>query len=360
MGGAPAAAQEIDTEGGPLSSQLSSHTSSDVVGSSEFDSGSSVLDATVMSGAASSLSSGVPLSSGPAVVSSELADGALGSAMFEGVAGVTGSALSSGSSDASATYPDFNGAPAELLGITHRRGNLYEFEVYSPSMDRVVKNDILLPEGGLDNTEPRPTFYLMMGADGAAGGEGGGWATYSDYEEFFAGKHVQVVTPKGSVSSMQANWYKEDPATGVNQWTTYMVHELPMLVDEVFHGTGRDAIAGISMSGGPAIQLASLDTERFAAAGSYSGCPSTSGFMGQLYTYFAVMMNGGNPFRMWGLPGNPAWAEQSPVLNLDRLQNTKIFVGAAHGVPGPIDNSDRPWDRLGAPMFIESRAAGHQ
>lgn len=51
---------------------------------------------------------------------------------------------------------------------------------------------------------------------------------------------------------MQADWYHEDDATGRNKWLTYFTKELPPLMDEQFHGTGTDAIAGISMSGGPA------------------------------------------------------------------------------------------------------------
>lgn len=340
----------LDTEGGPSSDQISSGSSLSS-GSSDPNTGSTALDVATVGSAASSGSSDVPLSAGPTLGSTELAQGSLGSSMFEGSSQAAGSSMSSGSSDVTATYPDTTGPIAELRDIRHIRGNLYEFDAYSPAMDRVVTNDLLLPQGGLENTEPRPTFYLMMGADGAAGGLS--WYNSSNYEEFFQDKNVQVVTPKGSVSSMQANWYKDDPVNGRHQWTTYMVHELPKLVDEAFHGTGRDAIAGISMSGGPAIQLASFDTDRFAAAGSYSGCPSTSGIVGQIYTYISVLMNGGNPIRMWGWPGNPAWSAQSPVLNLDRLKNTALFVGAAWGVPGPIDASAGSSDRWGMPMLIE-------
>ncbi|WP_237559261.1 alpha/beta hydrolase [Corynebacterium pilosum] len=271
------------------------------------------------------------MSSGPAIAAAELVEGPLGSALFQGVPGVTGSSLSSGSSDASATFPDPDAPPAEFRDLQHLEGDVYELTVYSPSMDRLVKNDILLP-GGPENTAPRPTFYLMMGADGAAGGWS--WYNSSNYQEFFADKQVNVVTPKGSVSSMQADWYQEDPVTGSNKWSTYLTRELPVLIDDYFHGTGTDAIAGISMSGGPALAVASLDTDRFKAAASYSGCPSTSGVLGTAYAASAVTMNGGDPTKMWGLPGDEAWAAHSPVLHLDRLRDTALFVGAARAFPG--------------------------
>ncbi|WP_257159933.1 alpha/beta hydrolase [Corynebacterium cystitidis] len=325
-----------------------SSTSSDPHG--QYSSiGSSAHDASSAAAAASSLSSTVPLSAAPAITLAELAEGPLGSAMFEGMAGVTGSSLSSGSSNAAATFPDPDAPPAEFRHIRHLEGNVYEFTVYSPSMDRLVKNDILLP-GGPDNTAARPTFYLMMGADGAAGGYS--WYNSSNYQEFFADKHVNVVTPKGSVSSMQADWYEEDVATGTNKWSTYLTRELPPLVDELFHGTGRDAIAGISMSGGPALAIASLDSQRFKAAGSYSGCPSTTGVLGLSYAWSGVTMNGADPTKMWGLPGDEAWAAHSPVLHIEALRDTAVFVGSAQGVPGEIDAAPLS-SRINAQMGIE-------
>ncbi|WP_342319631.1 alpha/beta hydrolase-fold protein [Corynebacterium mayonis] len=179
-----------------------------------------------------SVFSQVPLLAVPALLLAILGRGIFGSSLYQGV-GVVGSSLSLNTSAAISMS-------SQVL----------------PSMGREVKNDILLP-GGTDSTEPRPTFYLMMGADGAGGGFT--WHNSSDYESFFATKHVNVVTPKGSISSMQADWYREDPKTGLNKWLTYMTKELPPLIDATFHGTSRDAIAGISMSGGPAISIAGFD-----------------------------------------------------------------------------------------------------
>ena len=297
--------------------------------------GSSVVDSSSVLSSGLDLSSDTRLSSVPALVGEELAEGALGSALFGGIPSVTGSALSSGpgSSNTAATIPGEELGDVHLLDVRHIEGDRHQFDVYSPAMDRVVTNDILLPAGD----EPRPTFYLMMGADGAAGGWG--WPESSDYEEFFADKHVNVVTPIGSVSSLQADWYYEDQATGTNRWATYMTQELPTIVDKHFYGTGRDAIAGMSMSGGPALDLAAMAPERFAAAASYSGCPSTLGVGGYLYSLAGVRMNGGSATNAYGLPGNEAWAAHSPALNVEKLADTEVFVSAAHGIPGAIDGN---------------------
>lgn len=285
--------------------------------------------------AAAVLSSGAAPSSLPALTGAELAEGILGSSMFGGLPSVTGSALSSGpgSSNAELTLGDPNLGDVRLVATRHVEGELYEIDVYSPSMDKVITNDLLLP-GGPANTAPRPTFYLMMGADGARDND---WAKATDYEEFFLGKNVNVVSPHGSKSSMQADWYYSDPNLGVNRWATYMTYELPHIMDTAFYGSGRDAIAGISMSGGPALNLAAHSPERFVAAGSYSGCPSTLGIGGFMFTSGALDWYDGSSAAMWGLPGNEAWAANSPALNVDKLRDTAVFVSAATGIAGAID-----------------------
>ena len=223
--------------------------------------GSSMLDASSVPPAASSLMSSTPFLAVPALFLAILGGGVFGSSMYEGV-GSSGPSLSSGA-NVNDTFPDADAKPATLKSVKHIEHDMYEVVVYSPSMDREVSNEIILP-GGLDNGSPRPTFYLLMGADGAA--NGWSWRNSSDYQEFFQDKLVNVVTPIGSVSSMQADWYRDDNETGRNKWLTYLTKELPPLIDDHFHGTGRDAIAGISMSGGPALNIASLEPERFAAA----------------------------------------------------------------------------------------------
>ena len=309
-------------------------------------SGSSLIDASSVPAAASSLFSAIPILAVPALFLAALGGGVFGSSMYEG-ASSNGSPLS----NVRNTFPDPDARPATLKSVTHIENDVYEVVAYSHAMGREVKNEVILP-GGPDNDTPRPTFYLLMGADGAA--NGWSWRNSSDYQEFFQDKLVNVVTPIGSVSSMQADWYREDEATGRNKWLTYFTKELPPLMDEYFHGNGRDAIAGISMSGGPALHIASLEPERFRAAASYSGCPATSGVLGNTYVRQALKLNGADATKMWGLSSNPAWEAHSPVLHLDALQDTRLFVSAAQGVPGEIDDTKTSSERIGPPVAIEA------
>ncbi|MDK7111347.1 hypothetical protein QP395_11235, partial [Corynebacterium amycolatum] len=65
-----------------------------------------------------------------------------------------------------ATRPPATTAPAQLRGLRHIHDNVWELKTYSPAMDRVITNDIILPPGGLENTRLRPTYYLLGGAGG--------------------------------------------------------------------------------------------------------------------------------------------------------------------------------------------------
>lgn len=312
--------------------------------------GSSVLDSSSVPWAASSLMSSTPLLAVPALFLAILGGGVFGSSMYEAT-GSSESALSSSAGNVDETFPDADAKPATLKSVTHIEHDMYEVVVYSHAMRREVRNEVILP-GGLGNTEPRPTFYLLMGADGAA--NGWSWRNSSKHQEFFQDKLVNVVTPIGSVSSMQADWYEDDKETGRNKWLTYFTKELPPLMDAHFYGNGRDAIGGISLSGGPALHIASLEPARFRAAASYSGCPATSGFLGNIYVSEGLKMNGADKVKMWGRFGDPAWVAHSPVLHLDDFKDIALFVSAAEGVPGAIDATKTSSERIGPPVAIEA------
>ena len=117
------------------------------------------------------------------------------------------------------TFPDPDAPPAQFRKLEHLHDNMWVLTVYSPSMGREIENELILPAGGPDNTAPRPTYYLL---GGAGGGEKTPWWKDGDASEFFADKHINVVTPRGSVGSQQADWADKDPSYGVYKWTTYL------------------------------------------------------------------------------------------------------------------------------------------
>ena len=240
------------------------------------------------------------------------------------------------------TFPDPGAPPAQFRKLEHLQDNVWLLTVYSPSMGREIQNELILPASGPENTAPRPTFYLL---GGAGGGVETPWWKDGGASEFFVDKHINVVTPRGSVGSQQADWAEEDQKLGVYKWTTYLTKELPPLIDEHFHGTGRDAIAGLSMSGGPALHIAAME-DRYVAAGTYSSCPSTTGLVGQAFAYGTVKQFKGDPSKMWGRAWDRAWAAHSPVLNVEALEGKNLFLTASRGLPSkwdvPVEDSPEP------------------
>ncbi|WP_230307964.1 alpha/beta hydrolase-fold protein [Corynebacterium guaraldiae] len=198
-----------------------------------------------------------------------------------------------------ATRPPATAAPAQLRGLRHVQDNVWELKAYSPAMDRVITNDIILPPGGLENTQPRPSYYLL---GGAGGGEDALWWDGGGASEFFRDKHVNVISPRGAYGSMMSDWAQPHDTHGKHKWATYLTKELPQLIDAEFHGNGRDGIAGLSNSGGPALELATFDP-RFKVSGSFSGCPSTTGVLAQSFAWASAAFYGTDPARSFGARG---------------------------------------------------------
>lgn len=335
-----AAALTASTVTAPSASARSSQSS--LLTGQPADANSSVIDASSVAAAFSSLRSDIHPVALPALVISALMGGLLGYLSFERFAFQGSSRLGSSTVDLDSTFPDPDAPPAEFVSLEHVRDNLYTLTVYSPSMQRNITNDLVLPAGGTDNTTPRPTFYLLGGAGG------GGWTGEGGAPDFFRDKLINVVTPRGAIGSQQADWAQEDPKLGLYKWTTYLTKELPPLIDATFHGTGNDAIAGMSMSGGPSMHIATMD-DRFKVAGSYSSCPSTTGVLGQAFASSTVRFYGADPANMWGSSADPAWAAHSPILNLEDMRDLKLFAAASRGVPHETDQEvkDSP-----APLLV--------
>lgn len=256
-----------------------------------------------------------------------------------------------------ATRPPATTAPAQLRELRHIQDNVWELKAYSPAMDRVITNDIILPAGGVENTQPRPTYYLLGGAGGGAEAT---WWDGGGASEFFRDKHVNVVSPRGAYGSMMSDWAQPHDTHGRYKWATYLTKELPQLIDAEFHGNGRDGIAGLSNSGGPALELATFD-QRFKVAGSYSGCPSTTGVLAQGFAWVSAAYYGTDPARSFGAPWDPAWAQHSPVLNLDQQKGRKTFVIVSRGAPADfdVDIEDSPLPALGLNERLDYWCSAH-
>ncbi|CAM4259405.1 alpha/beta hydrolase family protein [Nocardia ninae] len=219
---------------------------------------------------------------------------------------------------------------ARLVEEASLGGSVSRMDVYSPSMDRVVTNRVIRATGG-----PAPTLYLLTGIGG--GVDGISWWDDTDVREFFADKHVNVVMPVGGAFSLYTDWIADDPAVGRNRWQTYLTRELPGVLDAELGSTGRNAIAGVSMSGGSAVDLAIQAPEVYSAVAAYSGCPWSADATGAAMVNAQVLRGGGNTANMWGAPGSELWRAHDAFANASALAGKAIYLSAATGTPGAID-----------------------
>ncbi|WP_408637368.1 alpha/beta hydrolase [Nocardia aurea] len=222
-------------------------------------------------------------------------------------------------------------APAQsrVVGEESLGGSASRIDVYSPSMDRVVSNRVLRADG------PAPTLYLLTGIGG--GLDGISWWDDTDVREFFADKHVNVVMPIGGAYSLYTDWLTDDPAIGRHRWQTYLTEELPAVLDPELGSTGRNAVAGVSMSAGSAIDLAIQAPDRYRAVAAYSGCPWASDAAGVALVSALVLRGGASPANMWGAPGGPVWRAHDAYVNAGALAGKAVYLSSASGTPGPID-----------------------
>ncbi|MGV9826538.1 MULTISPECIES: alpha/beta hydrolase [unclassified Gordonia (in: high G+C Gram-positive bacteria)] len=228
-----------------------------------------------------------------------------------------------------------------------------DFGVWSPAMKQVVPVKMIPAAGG----GPAPTLYLL---NGAAGGDGGSsWFDQTDIISFFANENVNVVVPMGGAASYFTDWRRPDPKLGVQKWATFLADELPTLIDKNFNGTGRNAVAGISMAGTSVFQLSLHAPKRYQAIGSFSGCAQTSDPAGQTVVKLVVEgRGGGNTLNMWGPSTDPAWAANDPYLHVDEFRGKSIYVSNGSGAPGKYDTLDGPGINGNGSKLFDQLAVG--
>ncbi|MFD7845753.1 alpha/beta hydrolase [Nocardia sp. NPDC059764] len=226
------------------------------------------------------------------------------------------------------------GGGSGIVDVRPLGGRQYEVTVYSAAMGRNIPVWVSHPDG------PAPALYLLNAVDG--GESGGPWSNRTDVAQFFADKPVNVVTPIGGRASFYTDWISDDPTLGRNKWSTFLIHELPPLLESHFQMTGRNAIAGASMSATSALNLAIEAPGMYQAVGAYSGCPRTTDAVARSFVHSELSLFRANAANMWGPDNNPAWDAHDPVINADRLRGVALYVSAGNGAPGVHDSLADP------------------
>nr|WP_157392328.1 alpha/beta hydrolase family protein [Nocardia terrae] len=221
---------------------------------------------------------------------------------------------------------------AYLDRIEQRGPNELAIYVYSAAMDRVIEQDVLIPDGG---SAGRPTAYLLIGA--VAEGQDVDWPTKTDLLRFAPGTGVNVVIPHGGAATYYTDWQRDDPNLGRNKWTTYLTSELPGIIDAALRDSGRNAIVGLSMSSTSALALTETAPDLYEAVGAFSGCAETSTPLGQEYVKLTTEKGGGTVENMWGPLDGPGWPANDPLLHADRLRGHTIYISSGTGIPDGHD-----------------------
>lgn len=155
-----------------------------------------------------------------------------------------------------------------LLALPALAQRVDTIEVYSPKMQRSIKNVVVLPAGYDKAKSTRyPVVYLLHGYGGKYNEWVGGTKKTLPKE---AGKwNVIFVCPDG-----QNSWYWDSPKDPKMQFETYVSKELVNQIDKSYRTIaspkGR-AITGFSMGGHGGLWLGINHPEVFGACGSMSG-----------------------------------------------------------------------------------------
>ncbi|WP_036523454.1 alpha/beta hydrolase family protein [Nocardia sp. NRRL WC-3656] len=208
-------------------------------------------------------------------------------------------------------------------------GRTWHLTVYSAAMDKEIAVDVQRPA---DESRPAPNLYLLNGLDAGQGKMN--WKGQTTALQWLADKQVNVVQPIGGRGSYYTDWLRPDPVLGVNKWKTFFTTELPPLLDETLHSTGRNALTGLSMSGTSVLQLAEAAPGLWKTVAAYSGCAQIADPMGRLAVKLAVeLWARGNTVNMYGPPDSPLWAENDPVLHAEKLRGTLLYLSSGSGIP---------------------------
>jgi diacylglycerol O-acyltransferase / trehalose O-mycolyltransferase len=215
---------------------------------------------------------------------------------------------------------------AHITDIQHVNDRWDKVSVYSPSMNTVVVNDVFKAPNA-----SAPVFYLLPGIEGS---DDRAWFGMTDIQGFFANKNVNVVSPLGGAFSWWTNWIND----GGKQYQTYMTRELPPLINAQYHTNGRNAVGGLSSTGGTAIDYAVQAPGLFRAVGSYSGFPSVSDPDETQQVALTLAGGGQSAENMWGPLGGPGWVAHDPSKNAGKLRGVAVYAAASgSGGAGDVD-----------------------
>ena len=157
------------------------------------------------------------------------------------------------------------------------------------------------------------------------------------------GKGVNVAIPFAGGGTFYTDWQQRDPRLGKVKWETFLTRELPRYMQRTHNASKtKNGVAGLSMSGTSALNLASRHPNLYKAVASYSGYPTVTmpGFGQGIQA--SVMEMGADPQRMWGTWPAGDWAANDPFLTAGNLAGKRVYVSSGTGVGSKYDATLQP------------------
>lgn len=257
-------------------------------------------------------------------------------------------------------HPKIEGLPAgvsvdRVEWITNRRVAVFIKSAVMP--EQLMQVQILLARDW--HSSPDKKFPEVWALDGLrAVDTENGWTIHTNIEQFYADKNVNVILPVGGESSFYTDW--EGPAKNKNyKWESFLLNELPAVLQNAYRSNGQRAITGLSMGGTAAMNLAQHRPDMFNFVGSFSGyLDTTSTGMPEMLRGALTEGGGYDINNMWGKPINQRWIDNDPKLGIDALKGKTVYVSAGSGrddfgEPGSVATG--PSNHAGKGLEVVSR-----
>lgn len=198
------------------------------------------------------------------------------------------------------------------LTTVARAGHLDTLEIFSPSMQKVIRCLVITPGDYHFSEKTYPVLYLLHGWSGNYAG----WMTDAPQLRQHADTYnMIIVCPDGGYDS----WYIDSPVDSTMRYETHISKEVVQWIDDNYRTLRRPegrAISGLSMGGHGALLLAIKHPDVFGAAGSMAGGLDLRPFKKNEWDLKRVL---GNPKAFWN-----NWEQNSVVNLLPRLQGKKM------------------------------------
>lgn len=214
-------------------------------------------------------------------------------------------------------------------------------DVWSPAMGRNIPVMIQPAQRG-----GNAGLYLLDGM--RATNDVNAWATSTDAIKIYEPHNITLVMPIGGAGSFYTDWVGNaslDPRRVITyKWETFLTSELPAYLQQNFGvAPNNNSIAGLSMGGTAAMNLAANHVEQFKQVMSFSGFLTMT--LPGVYTLLGLgMIDVGmfNITQMYSSIISPRRFQDDPLWNMDKLRNahTSIYISAASGIPAVGSSGD--------------------